>query len=201
MRPRQARVKCAEKCRTAEILRLNATHYSHKQNFWHVWRSGRVFTALEYGTGHRPNFERKQTFRPMGLDQQVVLNAGAFCFGAVAGWITRYTLAHTKEVSPSSLASVLSAIGGATITNIYAPKDGSGGAFAMYCIGLAVAFFLYVLIYDIDPLTGRIYRNWGIEKGVDGPGAPQAQPVPPPPPAPQAQLVPPPPPQPAPELA
>ncbi len=104
---------------------------------------------------------------------EVVLNCGGFCFGAVTGWITRYTLAYTKEVTISSLSSVLAAVGGAAITNIFAKGSST---FALYCVGLAVAFFIYVALYDIDPKTGQIIRRTGVESPPDGTKAEQTKP-------------------------
>jgi outer membrane lipoprotein SlyB len=48
------------------------------------------------------------------------------CFGLVVGYITYRTLARTTEkVAISDLATVIGAIGGAAITGLFGPTDGS----------------------------------------------------------------------------
>ncbi|MGX6998538.1 hypothetical protein [Caballeronia sp. KNU42] len=81
---------------------------------------------------------------------------GAGCFGSVIGWTLRYVLAHSKEISVSSLGTIVSSVGGAAITALF---DRGGAMFATYSIGLALGFFLHVLLFDIDPTTGAVvYR-------------------------------------------
>lgn len=80
---------------------------------------------------------------------------GAFCFGSVIGWTLRYVLAHSKNISVSSLGTVVGSVGGAAITALF---DRAGGMFGTYSIGLAIGFFFHVLLYDIDDTGGVVYR-------------------------------------------
>ncbi|WP_157379326.1 hypothetical protein [Burkholderia ubonensis] len=84
---------------------------------------------------------------------------GAMCFGGVIGWTLRYVLAHSKEVSASSLGVIVSSVGGAAVTGIFDPN---GGLFAAYCIGLASGFFVHVLLLDIDS-EGRVRYRWAMD--------------------------------------
>ncbi len=70
-------------------------------------------------------------------------DGGAACFGLVLGWITYRTL-RRKEGSAalSDLATVLGVVGGGTVTALFKEAD----TFAWYAIGLAVGFFLYLII-------------------------------------------------------
>ncbi len=64
---------------------------------------------------------------------------GPFCFGLVIGWVTYRTLRRKAEgVALGDIASVLGAVGGATIVALF-----KNAAFDGYCIGLAVGFFAY----------------------------------------------------------
>ncbi len=72
-----------------------------------------------------------------------VIQIGSACFGLVVGWITYRTLRRTGEtVALSNIATVIGAVGGAAVTGIF--KDAQ--VFATYCIGLAVGFFLYLIL-------------------------------------------------------
>jgi len=68
---------------------------------------------------------------------------GAALFGVVTGWVTYRTLRRTKPNGLSDIATVLGAVGGATVTGLF-PKESE--AFGWYGIGLAVGFFLYLII-------------------------------------------------------
>lgn len=82
---------------------------------------------------------------------------GAGCFGAVIGWTLRFVLAHSEDISVSTLGTIISSVGGAAITALF---DRGGEMFAAYSIGLAIGFFLHVLLFDIDPGTGAVrYRR------------------------------------------
>ncbi|MFZ2998833.1 MAG: hypothetical protein WA071_00660 [Undibacterium umbellatum] len=82
---------------------------------------------------------------------------GAGCFGTVIEWVLRFVLAHSQEVTVSSLGTIVSAVGGAAITALF---DRGGDMFAGYSVGLACGFFLHVLLFDIDPKTGTVtYRK------------------------------------------
>ncbi len=68
---------------------------------------------------------------------------GAFCFGLVIGWITSRTLLRSTEpVKLSDIATVIGAVGGGGVTALFKGED----LFGMYAIGLAVGFFLYLVI-------------------------------------------------------
>lgn len=73
---------------------------------------------------------------------------GAACFGVVMGWITYRTLRRKDGVGLSDIASVLAAIGGATIVGLF-PKGSD--SFSCYAIGLTGGFFLYLLMSWILP--------------------------------------------------
>ncbi|GHN00339.1 hypothetical protein WSM22_18280 [Cytophagales bacterium WSM2-2] len=67
--------------------------------------------------------------------------AGAICFGLVIGWITYRTLRRKDGAILSDIAGVIGAIGGAGITGLFAKE-----VFSAYCIGLAIGFFMYLII-------------------------------------------------------
>ena len=68
---------------------------------------------------------------------------GALCFGLVIGWITYRTLRRKEGASAlADISTVIGAVGGAAVTALFK----SGPLFGMYCIGLAVGFFLYFII-------------------------------------------------------
>jgi len=68
---------------------------------------------------------------------------GALCFGLVVGWVTYRTLRRTGEtVSLSNIATVIGAVGGAAVTGLFKSED----MFAAYSIGLAIGFFLYLIL-------------------------------------------------------
>ena len=70
-------------------------------------------------------------------------NIGAICFGLVIGWITYRTLRRKEgNAALSDIASVIGAVGGATITTLFTSKE----VFGYYCVGLAVGFFAYFII-------------------------------------------------------
>src|SRR5882724_4415616 len=71
---------------------------------------------------------------------------GAFCFGTVIGWVMKEAMVRTDRFSVSHVAVVVGAVGGAGITTLF-HKD---LLFAAYCVGLAGAFFLFTLLYDVD---------------------------------------------------
>ena len=68
---------------------------------------------------------------------------GAFCFGLVIGWVTYRTLRRRNDgVALSDIATVVGATGGAAVTGLF----GNAQLFAWYSIGLAVGFFVYLLL-------------------------------------------------------
>ena len=68
---------------------------------------------------------------------------GALCFGLVIGWVTYRTLRRAGEtVALSNIATVIGAIGGGAVTGRFKSEE----LFAAYSIGLAVGFFLYLIL-------------------------------------------------------
>lgn len=68
---------------------------------------------------------------------------GALCFGVVVGWVTYRTLRRSDDtVGLSDIASVIGAVGGAAITGLF----NSAELFGAYSIGLAIGFFLYLIL-------------------------------------------------------
>jgi hypothetical protein len=68
---------------------------------------------------------------------------GAVCFGFVIGWIVYRTLRRSGEKSKvSDLATVIGAVGGGAVTALFDTPE----LFGWYSIGLAVGFFLYMIL-------------------------------------------------------
>jgi len=68
---------------------------------------------------------------------------GAVAFGLVIGWITYRTLRRREGAALlSDIATVIGAVGGAAVVALFQ----SGELFGLYCIGLAVGFFAYLII-------------------------------------------------------
>lgn len=73
----------------------------------------------------------------------VIIGLGAFCFGLVIGWVTYRTLRHREgNASISDIASVIAAVGGAAVVSLFREPV----VFGLYAIGLAVGFFLYLIV-------------------------------------------------------
>jgi len=71
---------------------------------------------------------------------------GALLFGVVVGWVTYRTLIRrTGGVQISDIATVVGAVGGAAVTTLFDSKH----LFGVYSIGLAIGFFLYLLLYTL----------------------------------------------------
>jgi hypothetical protein len=83
--------------------------------------------------------------------------AGCVCFGTVIGWVLRYVLVFSKEVTIASMSSIVSAVGGGAITALF---DAKGEMFSFYSIGLALGYFTHVLLLDVDA-SGKIVYRWG----------------------------------------
>lgn len=79
-----------------------------------------------------------------------MLEWGAFCFGAVVGWVTYYTMRYSATHALSDIAVVIGAVGGAAVLALFPAQT---PLFATYGIGLAVGFFGYVLILIIATLS------------------------------------------------
>ena len=69
--------------------------------------------------------------------------SGAVAFGLVVGWVTYRALRRTSPGGLSDIAAVIGAVGGVAVTSLF-PKQTE--AFGGYCIGLAVGFFLYLIV-------------------------------------------------------
>lgn len=75
---------------------------------------------------------------------------GPLCFGIVIGWIVYRTLRRTSQSGISDIAAVIGAVGGAAITTLFHQDDFQ---FSVYCIGLFVGFFSYLLVaLKLDPV-------------------------------------------------
>jgi hypothetical protein len=95
------------------------------------------------------------------------------CFGIVIGWITYYTM--RKNTEPRVLADItviISALVGPAILAVFpAPVEGKQTMFGWYGIGLAIGFFLYLIVFILllwkAPL--RLLRMMGLAppKGKD----------------------------------
>jgi hypothetical protein len=72
---------------------------------------------------------------------KIVELVGSLLFGLVIGWVTYRTLRrNTDKIGLSNIASVIGAVGGATITGLFKTPE----SFGLYSIGLAIGFFLYL---------------------------------------------------------
>lgn len=76
---------------------------------------------------------------------------GAACFGIAVGYITYRTLVRTTDKAAiSDLGAVVSAIGGAAVTGLFAPGS---SLFGWYSIGLLAGMALFFVIFG--KLNGR----------------------------------------------
>ena len=96
---------------------------------------------------------------------------GALCFGLVVGWITYRTLRRTKTNGLNDIATVIGVVGGAAVTSLF---PAASVAFSAYCIGLAIGFFLYLIIAGIVDARAPRHKSmktvskWlGGEPGLD----------------------------------
>ena len=72
-----------------------------------------------------------------------VISLGALCFGLVVGWVTYRTLRRREgNAAISDIASVIGAVGGGAVTVLFKEPE----VFGWYSIGLAIGFFLYLII-------------------------------------------------------
>ena len=81
---------------------------------------------------------------------------GAFCFGAVIGWVTYFTMRYSQAHALSDIAVVIGAIGGAAVLALFPAQSVPFGA---YGVGLAVGFFAYVLILIIATLSTAGFKG------------------------------------------
>lgn len=107
---------------------------------------------------------------------KVILWLGAFCFGLVMGWVTYRTLRRSAQTAIGDIASVIGAIGGATVVGLF-PKDNP--SFGLYCIGLTIGFFYYrQQAMKVATAEGKSVDEWlGGRSGQ----VPPPPPTPPPP--------------------
>ena len=68
---------------------------------------------------------------------------GSIAFGLVIGWITGGILRRSKRDGLTDIATVIGALGGAAIIGLFSRES---GAFGVYCVGLAIGFFLYIYV-------------------------------------------------------
>jgi len=82
---------------------------------------------------------------------------GPFSFGLVVGWVCYRTLRRKADgVGLGDIASVIGAVGGSAVVAVF-----KNAAFDAYCIGLAVGFFVYLIV-------GALYVKQTGEKGDVG---------------------------------
>ncbi|MFT0171480.1 hypothetical protein ACLKMY_21130 [Paraburkholderia mimosarum] len=62
---------------------------------------------------------------------------GAWCFGAVVGWLASFAVEYTARVSVGWLAGMVAAIGGGAVVKLYGAAP---SLFASYAIGLFIVF-------------------------------------------------------------
>jgi zinc transporter ZupT len=79
-----------------------------------------------------------------------MLEFGAFCFGAVIGWTTYYTMRYSATHALSDIAVVIGAVGGAAVLALFPVQT---TLFAAYGIGLAAGFFVYIGILLLTTLA------------------------------------------------
>lgn len=72
-----------------------------------------------------------------------MLSSGAFWFGVVIGYVTYRTLHHKKGTNTADIAAVIGAVGGGVVVNLFPTQD---GRFDEYAYGLAIGFFVYLLL-------------------------------------------------------
>jgi hypothetical protein len=90
--------------------------------------------------------------------------AGAIAFGAVIGWTAHFILHRTKRISIASIATLTAALGGGEILRAF------GGAFpfvAVYCLGLAAAYFSRAFLTQA-PILKRILGEAAGDSDDDG---------------------------------
>jgi len=78
------------------------------------------------------------------------LASGPFWFGVVIGFVTYRTLKHTTQAGISDIASVIGAVGGATIVGLFPVAE---GRFNDYAIGLFLGFFAFLVVFQFIGLA------------------------------------------------
>jgi hypothetical protein len=87
----------------------------------------------------------------------LALAVGAVCFGLVIGWVAYRTIRRSKVAGLSDLATVIGAVGGGAVTGIFPEKS---SLFGLYCIGLAVGFFGYLITAIMLAPKGESVNEW-----------------------------------------
>src|SRR5439155_14224174 len=106
------------------------------------------------------------------------LSVDAVCFGLVVGWVTSRTLRRSKPGGLTDIATVIGSVGGAAITGLFKPTE---NAFGLYCIGLAVGFFVYLgLSIAVSRKEGTPVGDWLGSEPLSTSGGGPNPPVPPP---------------------
>jgi hypothetical protein len=98
----------------------------------------------------------------------LALSVGAVCFGLVIGWVAYRTIRRSKVAGLSDLATVIGAVGGGAVTGLFPEKS---SLFGLYCIGLAVGFFGYLVTAIMLAPKGESVNEWlGEPPGRSVPG-------------------------------
>jgi len=92
---------------------------------------------------------------------------GAACFGLVVGWVTYGSLRRAKRNGLTDITTVIGAVGGAAVTKLFPTET---GAFGTYCIGLAIGFFGYLLVYRNAPAKAQDWMGEAPHVGGGGGG-------------------------------
>lgn len=88
---------------------------------------------------------------------------GAFLFGMVIGWFLYFVNRHrTEEVKLADVASLIAAIGAGAILALF---PAGSDLFGAYGIGLAVGFFLYLVVLVVIVAA---QKSWTFEWMLDG---------------------------------
>ena len=82
-------------------------------------------------------------------------NVGALVFGLVIGWVTHRTLRRSSDkVALSDIATVIGAVGGGLVTQLFDDP----ALFGWYGLGLGIGFFGYFIV--AFALEGRKVSSW-----------------------------------------
>jgi uncharacterized membrane protein YeaQ/YmgE (transglycosylase-associated protein family) len=104
---------------------------------------------------------------------------GSLCFGIVLGWVTYRTLRRSQTNGLSDIATVLGALGGATVTALFRRDTGEFGA---YCVGLLIGFFAYLKVAVSKSAPDWMGSEPQGNSGGSGPAGGTTRVIPPPPP-------------------
>jgi hypothetical protein len=107
------------------------------------------------------------------MNSDVLQFIGGLAFGAVIGWVTYFILRRAQPKALSDISTIIGAVGGATITGLFSK---GGAAFAGYCIGLCVGFFVYYIVFMA--ITGKAAIREALIKHVQGGAVPMGGTIP-----------------------